>query len=373
MRVFASRLWTLVVFATLVGGVPAAAAPVRMLAPVDGAVVSAPEVLLVYVVRAGEQTVVQKDGRPLQARTAPVPGDREDLYHVWLPLDEGRQTFRVLRASDETELLRLAVTYAPPYSLRTAASPGDRPYRFHQKDRESACSGCHSLPEVFETVPDKPLTPAGKVCGACHPRIEQGPHLHGPTAVYACFVCHRPEYAPARFAVNRSQPSNCGTCHEDFLARTLGGNKYVHGPVAAGMCLVCHDPHGGYGSAALRERLPGLCLRCHSETLPLPVNQGLHGKVPCTRCHDPHGGATQELTSARGNRFCAGCHPDVVGAEAGHPIVGHPVEGPVDPSHPGAPYGCTSCHSPHALDDIARMDIVHNEALQRRFCRKCHY
>ena len=353
-----------------------AAAPVRagtLLVPPDGAVVSVPEVLLVYTVPAGEKTLVRENGRPIAARTAVVPGNEEDLHHVWLPLEEGRHTFHVLRAADESELFRFSVTYVPPYSMRTPAGPGDRRYAFHTREREKACAACHNLPETYETLPDQPLAPAGKVCAACHPRVDAGPNLHGPTAVYACFMCHAPEYEPARFAVRGSETDGCGTCHDEFLARLRGEKRYVHGPVAAGGCLVCHDPHGGKTSAVLRETPPELCLVCHGDTLPLPVETGLHGSVPCTRCHDPHGGPCQVLTPAEGNAFCARCHPGAVENTAGHPIPGHPVSGEVDPSSPGRPFGCASCHDPHGQRDVSRLRITENEAAQRRFCRRCHY
>ena len=54
-------------------------------------------------------------------------------------------------------------------------------------------------------------------------------------------------------------------------------------------------------------------------------------------------------------------------------IAGHPVEAPVDPSKPGKPMGCRSCHEPHGMKDISKADIQNNEAAQRQFCRRCHY
>ncbi len=342
-----------------------------LLAPSPSGVVHAPEVLVVYTVPAGEQAFLRAGGKPLAAAGTAVPGDDYDLHHVRVPLAEGRNRFEVVRAADEKVRLSFTVTYVPPYSLRTVVD--EKPYAFHTREREATCSGCHNLPEAYETVPDQPMAPAGKVCAACHPGVESAPNLHGPTAVYACFMCHAPEYRPARFALPSSQAAGCGSCHENFLARVLGGKEHVHGPVAAGGCLVCHDPHGGKTPAVLRETPPKLCLLCHADTLPLPVERGLHGPVPCTRCHDPHGGKTQVLTAAEGNAFCAGCHPDVAGSGRGHPIAGHPVEAEVDPSNPGRPLGCTSCHNPHATADVSRANILENEDAQRAFCRKCHY
>lgn len=345
----------------------------RLLAPSENALVSAPDLLLVYTVAPGTAVVFRLDGEPAALSVALVPGDDEDLHHVRLRLEEGAHEVRVLAAEDERELLRVAATYVPPYSTRTAALSGAKPYAFHGRDREATCSGCHSLPEVFETRGDRPFSPVGKVCGACHPRVDRHDSLHGPVAVYSCFMCHEPEYRPTRFTQKSSQAALCSTCHEGFLAKVLGSHKYVHGPLAAGGCLVCHDPHGGPTPSLVREDTTTLCLHCHSQTIPLPVERSLHGKVPCTQCHNPHGGATVMLTAAEGNAFCGRCHPDVAQTTAGHPIAGHPVEGGTDPSRPGRRLGCGSCHAAHAQRDVSKLNLSENVGAQRQFCRRCHY
>jgi len=346
---------------------------VRVLAPAEDALVHASEVLLVYTAPSGVGALYQVDGEAVDLPEALVPGDREDLHHVRVSLTEGDHQVRVLDRRDERELAALRVTVIPPYSLRTPTLSGAKPYAFHGRERESTCAGCHSLPDVFETVPDRPLAPAGKVCGACHPQVERHASLHGPVAVYACFMCHEPEYRPTRFQQKSSQASLCSTCHEGFLAKVLGGKKFVHGPVAAGGCLVCHDPHGGEGPSLVRGTPAKLCLLCHAETLPLPVERSLHGPVPCTQCHNPHGGQTPFLTDTAGNPFCGRCHQDVLESAEGHPIAGHPVAAEVDPSHPGKPLGCISCHDPHSLRDVSKVKLLQNETAQRQFCRRCHY
>ena len=351
----------------------AAEAGSKILSPYNGAVVHAPDILLVFTVAATTKVQLQMDGKRLDIRDVPVPGNDEDLHHFRISLEDGRHSVRWVDAATEAELGALTVTYVPPYSLRTVKSAGDTPYLFHTQEREGKCSGCHNLPEVFETIPDKPLAPAGKVCGACHPSIEAKPNLHGPVAVYACFMCHNSHYSPTRFSQKTSQGAACGSCHQNFLDRILGGKKFVHGPVAAGVCLVCHDPHGGKTKAIIRETSPKLCLLCHAETLPLPVEKALHGKVACTQCHDPHGGQTAALTTQDGNSFCATCHPDVAKATGGHPVPKHPVSAPIDPSKPGRAMGCTSCHAAHSLKDVSQAGLPKDEAARKQFCRKCHY
>jgi predicted CXXCH cytochrome family protein len=353
---------------------PASASIFKLLVPFDGAVVKTPYVLAVCTTLAGVRVGVEVDGETIEIKDTPVPGDEEALHHVRIPLTEGRHRIRWFDAGAKMELGALTVTYIPPHSLRTATSAGDRGYSFHTKDSEAVCRDCHSFPEKYETIPDQPLAPAGKVCGACHRDVEKAAHLHGPVAVYSCFRCHDQNYSPARFSWRVPQGGTCESCHESYLSAIIGANKYVHGPVAVGICVACHDPHGGPTANLLRREPPGLCLLCHADTLPLPAEKGLHGQMPCTRCHDSHGGKTRFLTSESGTAFCSGCHEGTVDKQTvGHPIPGHPVEAKVDPSHPGTPMGCTSCHDVHGLNDVSRQGISKDQSAQKQFCRKCHY
>lgn len=343
------------------------------LIPKNGSVVRTGETLFVYSVPSRMSILIRVDGKPTKLKDIPVPGNEWDLHHVRIPLEEGRHEIRLLDAGDESEIDKIAITYIPPYSLKIANATGDENYNFHAKTLESFCTECHSLPEVFETVPNEPLAPAGKVCGACHPNIDSLPNLHGPVAVYACFMCHEPDYSPARFKQKTSQAASCGSCHENFLSQLLGAKEFVHGPVAAGTCIVCHNPHGGDNGFFLRESPPNLCLRCHSETLPLPISKTLHGKVNCPECHNPHGGNTRFLTAIDGNDFCGRCHADISELASGHPLAGHPIKAAVDPSRPNKEFGCTSCHEAHSKDDISTKTMNKDDQASITFCRKCHY
>lgn len=347
--------------------------PFRLLTPFSGAVVHGPEVLVVFGVAPNTKVLLHLDGKAVEVRDVPVPGNDEDLHHLRVPLAEGRRSLRILDAATEAELGSLNLTFIPPSSLKKAVGKSDKPYSFHTREKEGTCKGCHNLPDAVETVPDRPLAPAGKVCGACHPSIEKSRSLHGPVAVYECFKCHGADYTPSRFAQKTSQAALCGSCHQDYLTKLLGGSKFVHGPVAAGVCIVCHDPHGGRDRTLVREVTPDLCLDCHAETVPLPVEKSLHGKVPCTKCHDAHGGATEKLLPSDRNGFCLGCHANIIEGMAGHPIPGHPVEADADPSKPGQAMGCRSCHAPHGMNDVSKANIQTDVAAQRQFCRRCHY
>lgn len=364
------------VFLTLLGAAAArgqpAAAP-RLLTPIDRAVVQGPDVLAVFTTAPGAAVALRRDGELLNLPDGRVPGNEYDVHHIRVPLREGGHPIQIVDTGTEAELLSFSVTYLPPYSLRTPGGSTAKAYAFHTRQGEAGCSACHALPETFETVRDQPFAPAGKVCAACHPRVEGAPHLHGPVAVHACFMCHAEDYLPSRFQQRTSQGGLCSNCHEGFLAKILGGRKFVHGPVAAGGCTVCHDPHGGRTQALVRSDGAELCLECHAETLPMPATRQLHAKVECTRCHNPHGGQTRVFTEDEGPAFCARCHREVAESQEGHPIAGHPVAADVDPSKPGRRMSCMSCHGPHSVRDISKADILKNEAVQREFCSRCHY
>jgi predicted CXXCH cytochrome family protein len=103
-----------------------------------------------------------------------------------------------------------------------------------------------------------------------------------------------------------------------------------------------------------------------------PYEQG-----QCATCHDPHVSEFPFLTRAVGNQMCLECHIDRPDRNApislfevrelskdefdqmpkivlngtrqlGHPFLGHPVFGPVDPWREGETFACRSCHAPHA-------------------------
>lgn len=71
------------------------------------------------------------------------------------------------------------------------------PSYFHTRENEGDCSGCHRL-EV-EAKDRKYEKPQDVLCYACHRNIPVGKHVHGPTAVWNCLVCHDPDRSPVRY------------------------------------------------------------------------------------------------------------------------------------------------------------------------------
>lgn len=343
---------------------PAPAEPLRILNPVDGAVIHSPSALLVFAAPAGTAVSVGVGRSVLPLPDVTMPGGRgEEIHHLWVPLPDGKSQVRLLDARGVEELARLSVNRVGVLGPRAPVAGA-----FHTAEREGACSGCHSWAAPEEGAG----APAGPFCQPCHPDTGAAPYLHGPSAVAACFSCHETRYAPARFGQRLPQPSSCAGCHTDLMARVLGGRKFVHGPVAAGECTACHDPHGGQTATLLRGTVSGLCLSCHDSRIRRAWSVLLHEKVPCTGCHDPHGGQTPKLTLAQGNDLCKRCHVEPAFNPLGHALFGHPLGEVADPSRPGATFGCMSCHPPHGVNDVSRRRIESDEGEQRAFCLGCH-
>lgn len=358
----------------LIASTGANAAPqVSVVMPFDGAVLRTPDVLLLYQVPAGFKPLVTMDNFKVKEGKL-VGGNTHDLHHVDVELKEGLNHLIWTDPESEKRLLEADLYYIPRQSQKRAPGGGKaKEFLFHLPEYEKRCNECHAMPEEMETVAGKPMTPAGKVCSACHPNVGKAKNLHEPSATYDCFRCHQPKYKPTRFTMRSSQAALCGECHQNFTERMLGGKKFVHGPAATGDCNSCHNPHGGEGKGLLREPSVSLCMRCHADTVALKVPNSLHMSVDCDKCHDPHGADNPDLTKKNRADLCTDCHADPMKKYSGHPLAGHPVAAPVDPSKPGRAMSCVSCHDIHGKVDISKQNMVEDQKLQREFCLRCHY
>ncbi|HSH69038.1 MAG TPA: cytochrome c3 family protein [Deferrisomatales bacterium] len=341
----------------------------ELLAPLDQAVVTYPSFHLVYTTRQPLTVRVELDGTPLALQPRVTQEAERYIHHLRVPVEVGRHDLRLVDSSDGSPLGFLSVSRVNPFARHAAGVTPPR-HGFHTPGREASCAGCHPFPEPRETQLDAP-TRASVVCGTCHPTVRNGANVHGPVAVGACYTCHDPAYAPARFTP-RPMLETCGSCHADVVAAVLGNTRYAHGPAAAGDCTSCHSPHSGETAALLQAPLLQLCLGCHGDTLPRPLEESLHGNLSCTACHSAHGGDNPALTYTAGNGLCTGCHRTIDPVNSGHPIMGHPVATAQGVGAEGRPVRCTRCHPPHGLDDVSKLDIVSDEKAQRRFCTGCH-
>lgn len=354
------------VLAVWIGAAAAAEKPaVSLVVPFDGAVTRFPTALLVYRTAPGFAPAVTVGGRLLPAPRADKEADG-DIRHLRVPLDEGKNLL-VWKGPEGDTLFKARIFYFPEH-LRKEGPPGSRRYDFHEESREALCAGCHPLPAPGAGSGEA----AGRACAPCHEEVSGAKALHKPAAEHECLRCHANAYEPGRFRVNLAEGALCESCHPGALARLLGEKKFVHGPAAAGQCLVCHDPHGASGAGVLRNRPTELCRQCHEERVRATTRSGVHTKPECTGCHTPHAADNPALVHTDENALCLTCHPDPTVALGGHPLAGHPVSGPRDPSRPGKPLRCSSCHEIHGGRDVTQLKILENEAAQHKFCSGCH-
>lgn len=363
-----------IVLLAMSAGVHAAVDPtVQFIIPSDNSMIHSPDALILYWTPTQFAPTVVRDDMKLPPGKI-VPGNTTDLHHLRVTLNEGKNTIKWIDPTTEKQVGEMTLYYAPPGSMkRLSKKENFKEFLFHKRDIEDRCDECHPIPEELETVRGRPMSPAGKACSACHPQIDKFPKLHEPSGTYDCFRCHETAYKPTRFIIATSQVGLCGLCHQSFATKILGSSKYVHGPVATGSCVICHDPHGGVSKGFTREKITTLCMRCHADTVARGVKNGLHEDLDCTDCHDPHGADNPELTLAKGQALCSKCHKDPTLERNGHPIEGHPVTAELDPSKPGRPMNCLSCHKAHGAADVALQKIFENRDLERRFCFRCHY
>jgi len=242
--------------------------------------------------------------------------------------------------------------------------------------------------------------PIGDACMACHedPR-EAGSNVHAAAAEGECTACHDPHGSDVEGLLLAQGGGLCTGCHDDPSA----AGEYAHAPAAGGECGVCHVPHASDNASLAREAGAALCTGCHegqAEELAMPVVHRIVQSVGCAACHDPHSAAAPRLLYAEGNALCAACHLEsaekrepnsqgritilesrTVPAAAlegsplirltegqGHPLAKHPVEADSDPRNPGEPFGCASCHAPHA----AQREALIQGGSWMSLCRQCH-
>lgn len=296
----------------------------------------------VFVTRSDFLIIKGGDSPPLEAMTVAVNGNRSDLIDIsaadyraafadFLILqpewDPGKNTVvvdgyaagkKVRSSTAEIYFVGSDPTVTPP--------KGYKPFIMHTPEKEALCLPCHvmnpSKAQLGAETADK------NPCASCHRRLVDFPYVHGPAGVYQCTSCHDPASKPVRYQLNGAPAELCAECHMDKVEE-FQKNKFIHGPVATGYCLLCHDPHASSHPAQLRA----------------PVNT-----------------------------VCVGCHDNVIKRD-GHVVRGmsgngHPLAGPRDPSDPGKPFNCSSCHDPHGGQ--AQPLFRHSLTNRMQLCASCH-
>jgi len=193
---------------------------------------------------------------------------------------------------------------------------------FHDQSGSDLCAECHEMnPGEEEKVGRGAIA---RSCYPCHTAITEEMYVHGPTAVWSCFYCHREDSTVGGGYIFRGEGAEkevCFECHNGIL-QTLNNDRIVHGPVAGGTCTLCHSPHGSSQPYMLLNPVVDQCVSCHDK------------------------------------RYLMN-----------HPVPGHPVQGQTDPLDPDRPFTCVSCHSPHSSNNES---LFYRATGTFKLCSECH-
>jgi predicted CXXCH cytochrome family protein len=228
------------------------------------------------------------------------------------------------------------------------------------------------------------LSAAGKInCLKCHMKITKGKFVHQAlemgclachAAINARAVPHKKTNALAR-GLSSDQPDLCYGCHD----KGIFTKNEVHPAVSMG-CTGCHNPHASKNAKLLKVKTPALCFTCHEKTgftrkfVHQPVAAG-----DCMTCHSPHSTDEMALLVNKPAVICLQCHPDAVHGQhalsrqlpVSEQAAGRTLTPELqDPTRPGRPFFCGSCHTPHSADNpsLFRFDAKSSKEL----CIQCH-
>jgi predicted CXXCH cytochrome family protein len=185
------------------------------------------------------------------------------------------------------------------------------------------------------------------------------PTMHLPFAERNCDACH----ADAKASVvspGGSAADLCATCHDP---------RQAGHPVPKGAsCTSCHTPHASSAPSLIAGPEKEICLACHKEIASrragsIAFHPASGVAQDCTVCHELHTGKTRALLKQQDPlATCTSCH-------GSHSQFSHPMgEGVQDPSHPGQPLACLSCHDPHGTSFPQFLLADPRQDL----CRRCH-
>ncbi|MGE5807630.1 MAG: cytochrome c3 family protein [Nitrospirota bacterium] len=213
----------------------------------------------------------------------------------------------------------------------------------------------------------------GKVdCLTCHRKLTKGKSVHQALSM-GCPTCHvgingltYPHKITNKLAkgLSSEQPDLCYGCHD----KAMFSKKNVHPAIGMG-CTSCHNPHSSENDKLLKATPPKLCFTCHDEagftkkTVHPPVAAG-----ECLTCHTPHASDEMALLRNKPVDVCLMCHGDIDHWPHFHSQTAAQRQ---DPTRPGKPFYCGSCHNPHSTDGPTLFRFKFRQ--QRDLCINCHH
>ena len=148
------------------------------------------------------------------------------------------------------------------------------------------------------------------------------------------------------------QPSDCGACHQEFVASWEGGKHAESGK------------NETFLTAWATQGQPGACLTCHAPDQEASPEARLQEGVSCQACHGPvkEGHPTEDMPVDTTGQVCAKCHSDPSFGEAWSSSAHYQT---------GMP--CTTCHNPHTntfkTAPGEQGTVTQNPSL---LCENCH-
>ena len=166
--------------------------------------------------------------------------------------------------------------------------------------------------------------------------------------------------------------TNCDSCHSAHGSNTRGIlYDKVHAPVAENRCTDCHLEANSPNATRTKKQGTELCKQCHRDVVDAiftrnRVHWPLTDKIGCLNCHSPHGSKEKNLLEKSVRETCGKCHEDTV--ELQQWSINNPKNTTLcEPVKTG---NCTSCHAPHAADNVLLMPAQASISID--ICGKCH-
>lgn len=358
------------------------AGEIKLMAPVENCVVYSREPSTHIIVKAS----TKKDLDSLQLLSASkaissvITRQKNNsgyFVHYAVSLSPGVNVFTLLPGQQ-----KITIDFKQYQALFNADFKDPTVYLYHRHETmQKECLQCHEVESVPEDFFAKPSPYGGESpsCYTCHKSIlENTTWQHRPAVNLLCETCHQQAREGGRIAVKHHRDiDKCYTCHTDKL-KGLGKDPHMHPFLAFGVCSVCHNPHGGaYRYQLWADGKSEICVGCHvnKEQLLEEDNNGLvvHGIIKgggCIACHDAHASDYPYMLYAPVNELCASCHNDYIGLHKGHPVGGHPLQGPHNPLKPErGEFNCASCHDPHGSK---YQYMLVGDLLGGHVCSQCH-
>jgi len=250
-----------------------------------------------------------------------------------------------------------------------------------QKKVPALCKECHKTDKLtFKTTHmEYPVVDAD--CNSCH-----SPHgsnnrgivfnvAHADVTKKRCNQCHKEPTSPNALKTKKETTQLCRECHQDMVDQTFNKNR-VHWPLVDKVgCLNCHDPHATKEEKLLKGSIVDVCGKCHGDTVELqkwsinnPKNEKLCEPVKkgeCTSCHSPHASDNILLfpQQSTGVELCGRCHEWQT--HSTHPI-GEKI---IDPRDKNLTVECISCHKACGTGNNPAMLPFSNTY---ELCIQCH-